>query len=131
MTRTHTPDDSARATEAGYNDALYDGMDLFAESELLCKCDVCKAAYYRGQTETDDLLGKVARRPIEKAARLVLLMTWQDQGKLEGLPLPKIAALLPGDVSKSTVSRDLKDVRALREILSKINKMEQERGGPG
>jgi len=37
------------AWQSGYDDAMYDGMDL--SSEVACQCEVCRKAYADGQEE--------------------------------------------------------------------------------
>lgn len=56
--------------------------------------------------------------PIDKAARLVLLMRLQDAGRLDGLTVRKIADLVGRHFT--TISRDLKDIEELREVLKSM-----------
>ena len=45
---THNPNtDGFDAWQAGYDDAMYDGIDT--SSEMPCKCEACRKQYYEGQ----------------------------------------------------------------------------------
>lgn len=54
---------------------------------------------------------------LEKSARLILLLRWQDEGRLAGLSLAKIAKLFRQPPNRSTIMRDLRDVDRLRKTI--------------
>lgn len=56
---------------------------------------------------------------LNKSARLILLMRLQDAGKLDGLSLSKIARLFDPPPNRSTILRDLRDIKRLRDLLAK------------
>lgn len=59
---------------------------------------------------------------LEKSARLIVLKQLQDNGQLRGLSLQKIANLFIDPPNRSTIMRDLRDVKRLRKTLKQIIK---------
>jgi hypothetical protein len=56
---------------------------------------------------------------LQKSARLILLLRWQDTGKLDGKGGGTIAKMFPENQrpSRFTILRDIADLPALREML--------------
>jgi hypothetical protein len=59
---------------------------------------------------------------LEKSARLIILMRAEDKGRLTGLSLQKIANLFPQPPNRSTIMRDLRDLKNLRTVLRKMER---------
>ncbi len=59
---------------------------------------------------------------LEKSARLIILMRWQDADKLAGLSFQKIANLFADPPNRSTIMRDLRDVERLRKTIKQMSK---------
>lgn len=57
---------------------------------------------------------------LQKSARLIVLMRLQDKGQLEGLSLARIAKLFRVPPARSTIGRDLRDVKKLRKTLKDL-----------
>jgi hypothetical protein len=57
---------------------------------------------------------------LEKSSRLIILMKLQDTNRLNGLSLQKISNLFPDKPARTTILRDLRDVKRLRITLKKM-----------
>lgn len=65
---------------------------------------------------------KDKNNPIEKSARLIVLMRMQDAGRLSGLSLQAIANKFTSKPNRSTIMRDLRDLESLRALLAEMEK---------
>lgn len=59
---------------------------------------------------------------LEKSARLIVLLSWQDAGRLEGKSLAEISRMFQDPPNRSTIMRDLRDVKRLRVTLKQMTK---------
>jgi hypothetical protein len=60
---------------------------------------------------------------LEKSARLIILLRWQDDGRLAGLSCQKIANLFPPEhrPSRFTIHRDLRALDRVRKIIRDVD----------
>ncbi len=59
---------------------------------------------------------------LQKSARLIILLQWQDAGKIDRLGGGTIAKMFPENQrpSRFTILRDLADLPALREMITEM-----------
>jgi len=60
--------------------------------------------------------------PLQKAARLALLNTWEQAGYLEGLSLAKIANLFPVQfrVTRAAIGKDIRSLTRYRQLIAEM-----------
>jgi len=60
--------------------------------------------------------------PLQKAARLALLDTWEKNGVLEGLSLAKIANLFPVQfrVTRAAIGNDIRSLKKYRQLIAEM-----------
>jgi hypothetical protein len=62
--------------------------------------------------------------PTDAPTRLIILMHWQDAGKLDGLTHQAIANLFPDPPSRTTIVRDLQKIERIRELIRQLDRQD-------